>query len=63
MHLKHINKNYSFKNLKNKRMFNIVIIVQEINVKKLKVIQIVIKNILEQLLHKILMKVMVIVHI
>lgn len=63
MHLKHINKNFSFKNLKNKRMFNIVIIVQEINVKKLKVIQIVIKNILEQLLHKILIKVMVIVHI
>ena len=62
MHLKHINKNYNFKSLKNKRMFNIVIIVQEINVKKLKVIQIVIKNILEQLLHKILIKVMVIVH-
>ena len=63
MHLKHINKSSSFKSLKNKRMFNIVIIVQEINVKKLKVIQIVIKNILEQLLHKILIKVMVIVHI
>ena len=40
-------KNYKFNNLKNKKMLNIVIIVQDKNVKKLKVIHIVIKNILE----------------
>jgi hypothetical protein len=40
-------KNYKFNNLKNKKMLNIVIIVQDKNAKKLKVIHIVIKNILE----------------
>jgi hypothetical protein len=47
--LKHINKNWHFKNLKSKKMLSIVIIAQETNVKKQKDILIVIKNILEQL--------------
>lgn len=59
--LKLMNKNWHFKNLKNKKMLSIVTIVQEINAKKQKGILIVIRNILEQLSLKILTKVMEIV--
>jgi hypothetical protein len=48
-----MNKSYKFNNFKNKKMFNIVIIVQDRNVKKQKDIRFVIKNILELLLRKI----------
>lgn len=58
-----MNKSCNSKNLKNKKMLNIVIIAQETNVKKQKVIRIVIKNISELLSPKTLIKVMAIVHI
>lgn len=58
-----MNKSYKFNNFKNKKMFNIVIIAQDKNVKKLKGILFVIKNILELLLHKIQMSHMETVHI
>ena len=58
-----MNKSYKFNNFKNKKMFNIVIIAQDRNVKKQKDILFVIKNILELLLHKIQTNHMEIVHI
>lgn len=58
-----MNKSYKFNNFKNKKMFNIVIIAQDKNAKKLKGILFVIKNILELLLHKIQMSHMETVHI